>query len=153
MGLQSSSLTRSRLGRAGRSVALDSSDRDRPMARLHRVSMGTLLLSRRSWSVHLVRGRLGERFHHTVVSMHEGSGGSTHTDSSTWRSMHGLVCGNVIWQSCQLPHVRTPNMALQPLVIGRSDTAVRIGGEAGGPGGTGPPMTGLGHHALWAPQL
>ena len=44
--------------------------------------MGTLLLSRRSWSVHLVRGRPGGRFH-------VGSVGRP-TDSSTWRSM---ACG------------------------------------------------------------
>jgi len=62
-GQPSSSLTCSRLG---------------PVACLHRVAMGTLL-SRRSWSVHLVRGRPGGRFH-------KGSGGRP-TDSSTWHSM------------------------------------------------------------------
>jgi len=52
--------------------------------------MGTLLLSRRSWSVHLVRGRPGGRFH-------VGSGGRP-TDSSTWRSMAwcaGMLYGNL----------------------------------------------------------
>jgi len=49
------------------------------MACLHRVAMATLLLSRRSWSVHLVRGRPGGRFR-------KGSGGRP-TDGSTWRSM------------------------------------------------------------------
>ena len=49
------------------------------MACLHRVAMGTLLLSRRSWSVHLVGGRPGGSFH-------VGSEGRP-TDSSTWLSM------------------------------------------------------------------
>jgi len=69
-----------------------------------------LLLSRRSWSVHLVRGRAGGRFH-------EGSGGRP-TDSSTWRSM--AWCAGVlsyILATC-------PKMALRPLVI-RSDTGAR----------------------------
>jgi len=69
--------------------------------------MGTLLLSRQSWSVHLVRGRPGGRFH-------EGSGGRP-TDSSIWRSMAwcaGVLSG--ILATC-------PKMALRPLVI-RSDT-------------------------------
>jgi len=69
--------------------------------------METLLLSRQSWSVHLVRGRAGGRFH-------VGSGGRP-TDSSTWRSMAwcaGMLSGNLA--TC-------PNMALRPLVI-QSDT-------------------------------
>ena len=52
--------------------------------------MGTLLLSRWSWSVHLARGRPGGRFH-------VGSGGRP-TDSSTWRSMAwcaGMLSGSV----------------------------------------------------------
>ena len=72
--------------------------------------MGTLLLSRWSWSVHLVRGRLGGRFH-------VGSAGRP-TDSSTWCSMAwgaGMLSGNLA--TC-------PNMALRPLVI-RSDTGAR----------------------------
>ena len=72
--------------------------------------MGTLLLSRRSWSVHLVRGRPGGRFH-------VGSGGRP-TDSSTWRSMAwcaGMLSDNLA--TCS-------NMALRPLVI-RSDTGAR----------------------------
>ena len=71
--------------------------------------MGTLLLSRWSWSVHLVRGRPRRRFH-------VGSGGRP-TDSSTWRSMAwcaGMLSGNLA--TC-------PNMALRPLVI-RSDTSI-----------------------------
>ena len=86
----SSSLTRSRLG---------------PIACLHRVAMGTLLLSRQSWSVHLVRGQPGRRFH-------EGCGGRL-TDSSTWRSMAwcaGIFSGNL---------ATYPNMALRHLVINR----------------------------------
>jgi len=67
--------------------------------------MGALLLSRRSWSVHLVRGRPGGRFH-------VGSGGRP-TDSSTWCA--GMFSGNLA--TC-------PNMALRPLVI-RSDTGAR----------------------------
>ena len=80
------------------------------MACLHRVAMGTLLLPRRSWSVHLVRGRPGGRFH-------VGSGGRP-TDSSTWRSMAwcaGMLSSNLA--TC-------PNMALRPLVI-RSDTGAK----------------------------
>jgi len=80
------------------------------MACLHRVAMGTLLLSRRSWSVHLVRGRPGGRFH--VWS------GGRPTDNSTWRSMAwcgGVLSGNLA--TC-------PNMALRPLVI-RSDAGAR----------------------------
>ena len=72
--------------------------------------MGTLLLSRWSSSVHLVRGRPGGR-------LHVRSGGRP-TDSSTWRSMAccaGMLSGNLA--TC-------PNMALRPLVI-RSDTGAR----------------------------
>jgi len=43
-------------GWVDRSVAFEC---PRPIACLHRVAMGTLLLSWRSWSVHLVRGRPG----------------------------------------------------------------------------------------------
>jgi len=71
--------------------------------------MGTLLLSRRSWSVHLVRGRPGGRFH-------EGSGGRP-TDSSTWRSW----CAGVLTGSL----ATCPNMALRPLIIW-SDTGARL---------------------------
>ena len=55
--------------------------------------MGTLLLSRRSWSVHLVRGRPGGRF---LV----GSG----VDRPIARLGVGLclVCWSVIWQSCHM---------------------------------------------------
>ena len=80
------------------------------MACLHRVAMGTSLLSQLSWSVHLERGRPGGRF---LV----GSVGRP-TDSSTWRSMAwcvGMLSGNLA--TC-------PNMALRPLVI-RSDTGAR----------------------------
>ena len=80
------------------------------MACLHRVAMRTLLLSRWSWSVHLVRCRHGGRFH-------ERSGGRP-TDSSTWRSMAwcvGMLSGNIA--TC-------PNLALQLLII-RSDTGAR----------------------------
>jgi len=73
--------------------------------------MGTLLLSRRSWSVHLVRGRPGGRFH-------ERSGGRP-TDSSTWRSMAwcaGVLSGILATR---------PKMSLRPLVI-RSDTEARF---------------------------
>jgi len=72
--------------------------------------MGTLLLSRWRWSVHLSRGRPGGCFH-------VGSGGQP-TDSSTWRSMAwcvGMLSGNLA--TC-------PNMALWPLAI-RSDTGAR----------------------------
>ena len=72
--------------------------------------MGTLLLSQRSWSVHLVCGQTGGHFH-------VGSGGRP-TDSSIWRSMAwcvGMLSGNLA--TC-------PNMALQPLVT-RSDTGTR----------------------------
>ena len=72
--------------------------------------MGTLLLSQRSWSVHLVCDQTGGHFH-------VGSGGRP-TDSSIWRSMAwcvGMLSGNLA--TC-------PNMALQPLVI-RSDTGTR----------------------------
>ena len=72
--------------------------------------METLLLSRQSWSVHLVRGRAGGRFH-------VGSGDRP-TDSSTWRSMAwcaGMLSGNLA--TC-------PNMALRPLII-RSDTGAK----------------------------
>jgi len=79
------------------------------MACLHRVAMGTLLLSRRSWSVHLVRGRPGGRFH-------EESGGRP-TDSSTWRSM--AWCAGVLTGSL----ATCPNMALRPLII-QSDQCV-----------------------------
>jgi len=76
--------------------------------------MGTLLLSRRSWSVHLVRGRPGGRFY-------VGSGGRP-TDSSTWRA--GMLSDNLA--AC-------PNMALRLLVI-RSDTGAtqktEINGES-----------------------
>jgi len=54
--------------------------------------MGTLLLSRRSWSVHLVRGRPGGR-------LHEGFWGLP-TDSSTWRSM--VLCAGVLSDSLTL---------------------------------------------------
>ena len=82
----------------------------RPIACLQRVAMGTLLLSRRSWSVHLARGRPGGRFHGSVFFRP--------TDSSTWRSMAwcaGMLSGNLA--TC-------PNMALRSLVI-RSDTGAR----------------------------
>jgi len=72
--------------------------------------MGTFLLSRRSWSVHLVRGWPGGCFH-------EWFGGQP-TDSSTWRSMAwcaGVLSG--ILATC-------PKMALRPLVI-QSDTGAR----------------------------
>ena len=72
--------------------------------------MGTLLLTRRSWPVHLVRGRPGGRFG-------EGSGGRP-TDCSTWHSMDwcaGVLTGSLA--SC----LKT---ALRPLVI-RSDTCAR----------------------------
>ena len=72
--------------------------------------MGTLLVSQRSWSVHLARGRPGGR-------SHAGSGGRP-TDNSTWRSMAwcgGVLSGNLA--TC-------PNMALRPLVI-RSDAGAR----------------------------
>ena len=75
--------------------------------------MGTLLLSRRSWSVHLVRGQPGGRFH-------VGSGGRP-TDSSTWRSMAwcaGMLSGNL---------ATNPNTALRPLVVIRSNTGARPG--------------------------
>ena len=72
--------------------------------------MGTLLVSRRGWSVHLVRGRPGGRFH-------VGSGGRP-TDSSTWRSM--AWCAGVLSGSL----ATCPNMALRHLVI-RSDTGAR----------------------------
>jgi len=65
--------------------------------------MGALLLSRWSWSVHLVRGRPAGRFH-------VGSGVRP-TDSSTWRSVAqcaGMLSGNLA--TCL-------NMALRPLVI------------------------------------
>jgi len=74
--------------------------------------MGTLLLSQRSWSVHLVRGRPGGRFH-------VGSGGRP-TDSSTWRSM--ACCTGVLTGSL----ATCPNMTLRPLVgLIRSDTGAR----------------------------
>ena len=82
----SSSLTRSRLGPQRRSRVT--------AACLHRVAMAALLLSRRSWSVCLVRSRSGGRFH-------VGSGGRP-TDSSTWRSMAwcaGVLSGNLATMS------------------------------------------------------
>jgi len=72
--------------------------------------MGTLLLSRWTWSVHLVRGRPGGHFH-------EGAGGLP-TDSSTWRSM--AWCAGVLSDSL----ATCPNIALRPLVI-QSDTGAR----------------------------
>ena len=74
-----------------RSVALEW---PRPTACLHRVAMAALLLTRRSWSVCLVRSRPGGRFH-------VGSGGRP-TDSSTWRSMAwcaGVLSGNLATMS------------------------------------------------------
>jgi len=56
--------------------------------------VGTLLLSRWSWTVHLVRGRPGGRFH-------VGSGGLP-TDSSIWRSM---ACGVRGCYLAVLPHL------------------------------------------------
>jgi len=72
--------------------------------------MGTLLVSQRSWSVHLARGRPGGR-------SHAGSGGRP-TDNSTWRSM--AWCAGVLSGSL----ATCPNLALRPLVI-RSDTGAR----------------------------
>ena len=77
-------------------------DDDRNDRVLLRVVM-CLLLSRRSWSVHLARGRPGGRFR-------VGSGGRP-TDSSTWRSMAwcaGVLSGNIA--PCS-------NTALRPTVI------------------------------------
>jgi len=71
------------------------------MACLHRVAEGTFL-SRRSWSVHLVHGRPGGRFH-------KGSGGRP-TDSSTWRSM--AWCAGVL--SCILATCPNVNGTWQP---------------------------------------
>ena len=70
--------------------------------------MGTLLLSRRSWSVHLVRGRPGGCSHVAYVGF-----GGRPTNSSTWRSMAwcaGIFSGNL---------ATYPNMALRHLVINR----------------------------------
>jgi len=70
-----------------RTIASLSSDHD------HRVTMGTLLLSRQSWSVHLARGRPGGRFH--VWS------GGRPTDSSTWHSIAwctGMLSGNLAFR-------------------------------------------------------
>ena len=83
-------------------------DDDRNDRVLLRVVM-CLLLSRRSWSVYLVRGRPGGRYH---------------VGSGVDRPIARL---GVAWPGeleCYLAVLPRPNMALQPLII-RSDTGSR----------------------------